>query len=173
MKKVDHNEAKGSARETDGTEDRIARAMRVLMDRDGPGSLMPDRNLRVEEAIMAGTSVKSVSRRHLWAGGIVLLLAGSAIGAVATNIITQRFTGYVELEDGSRVQVEGEMMIETEGDQKQVTINAEGLPAGAGITGGEWRTEDGRVIRVQPVDGGAEATFEMPAGGDAKATGGN
>ncbi len=156
-----------------GTEDRIAQAMRVLMDRGGPGSLMPDRNLRVEEAIMAGHSVKSVSKRHLWAGGILLLLAGSAIGAVATNIITQRFTGYVELEDGSRVQVEGEMMIETEGDQKQVTINAEGLPVGAEITGGEWRTEDGRVIKVQPVNGGAEATLTVPADDAAKTTGGN
>lgn len=121
---------------------------------------------------MAG-STKSVSKRHLWAGGILLLLAGSAIGAVATSVITQRFTGYVELEDGSRVQVEGEMMIETDGDHKQVTINAENLPVGAGITGGEWRTEDGRVIRVQPVDGGAEATFEMPAGATEKAAGGN
>lgn len=173
MKKIDHNEAKGTAREADGTEDRIARAMRVLMDRDGPGSLMPDRNLRVEEAIMAGTSVKSVSKRHLWAGGIVLLLAGSAIGAVATNIITQRFTGYVELEDGSRVAVEGEMILESQGDQKQVTINAAGIPEGAGITGGEWRTEDGQVIQVRPIDGGAEATFVMPAGATEKAAGGN
>jgi len=173
MKSIDHNEAKGTARDKDGTEDRIARAMRVLMDRDGPGSLMPDRNLRVEEAIMAGSNGRSVSKRHLWAGGIVLLLAGTAIGAVATNIITQRFTGYVELEDGSRVPVQGEMIVQTEGDQKQVTINAEGLPAGAGITGGEWRTEDGQVIQVRPIGDGAEATFTVPADGASKPAGGN
>lgn len=117
---------------------------------------------------MAG-SIKSVSKRHLWAGGILLLLAGSAIGAVATSVITQRFTGYVDLEDGSRVQVEGQMMIETDGDHKQITINAENLPVGAGITGGQWTTEDGRVIQVQPVTGGAEATYTAPA----KAAGGN
>lgn len=156
-----------------GTEDRIARAMRVLMDRDGPGSLMPVRNLRVEEAIMAGSNGRSVSKRHLWAGGIVLLIAGSAIGAVATNIITQRFTGYVELEDGSRVPVEGEMIFETEGDQKQVTINAAGIPEGAGITGGEWRTEDGQLIQVRPLGNGAEATYTLPADEASKATGGN
>lgn len=154
------------------TEDRIAQAMRVLMDRERPDSLLPDRNHRIEEAIMAG-SAKRLSKRHVWAGGVLLLLAGSAIGAVATNIITQRFTGYVELEDGRRVQVEGEMMIETEGDQKQVTINAENLPQGQ-ITGGEWRTEDGRVILVQPVQGGAEATLTVPAdAGTQETSGGN
>ncbi|MCW5768608.1 MAG: hypothetical protein KIT19_07975 [Phycisphaeraceae bacterium] len=155
------------------SEDHIARAMRVLMDLEWPGPNPSDRNHRIEEAIMAGSTVRGLSKRHIWAGGILLLLAGSAIGAVATNIITQRFTGYVELEDGSRVPVQGEMMIETDGDRKQVTINAENLPAGAAITGGEWHTQDGRVIRVQPVDGGAEATFVMPAGATEKAAGGN
>ncbi len=162
--------AKGHAA---NTEDHIARAMRVLMDRDWPGPNPPDRNHRIEEAIMAGSNVKSMSKRHLWAGGILLLLAGSAIGAVATNAITQRFTGYVELEDGSRVPVEGEMMIETEGDHKQVTIHAEDLPHGQ-ITGGEWRTDDGRVIKVQPVTGGAEATLTVPADGTTEeSSGGN
>ncbi len=121
---------------------------------------------------MAG-NIKSVSKRHLWAGGILLLLAGSAIGAVATSVITQRFTGYVELDDGSRIPVQGEMMIETDGDNKQVTINAEGLPVGAEVVGGEWRTEDGLVIHVQPVDGGAAATFVAPAGAGEKAADGN
>lgn len=154
------------------TEDHIARAMRVLMDREWPGPNPPDRNHRIEESIMAGSSIKSVSKRHLWAGGILLLIAGSAIGAVASNIITQRFTGYVELEDGSRVQVQGEMLIETNGDNKHVTINAAGIPEGAGITGGQWTTEDGSVIQVEPVNGGAEATYTSPATEPAK-TGGN
>lgn len=164
--------ANRAARLEHSTEDHIARAMRVLMDRDWPGPNPPDRNHRIEEAIMAGSNVKGMSKRHLWAGAILLLVAGSAIGAVASNIITQRFTGYVQLEDGSRVQVEGEMTIETEGDQKQITINAENLPHGAGITGGEWRTEDGRVIQVRPITGGAEATLTVPADEPAK-TGGN
>lgn len=154
------------------SEDHIARAMRVLMDREWPGPNPSDRNHRIEEAIMAGNTGRGLSKRHIWAGGILLLLAGSAIGAIATNIITQRFTGYVELEDGSRVPVQGVMTIETEGAHKQATINVENLPAGAAITGGEWRTQDGRVIHVQPVDGGAAATF-VPAGAGKNSADGN
>lgn len=161
----DRTSATASAQRTSAlsSEDHIARAMRVLMDREWPGPNPPDRNHRIEESIMTGSSIKSVSKRHLWAGGILLLLAGSAIGTVATSVITQRFTGYVELDDGSRIEVEGQVMIETDGDNKQITINAENLPVGAGITGGEWRTQDGRVIQVQPVTGGAEATYTLPA----------
>lgn len=147
------------------SEDHIARAMRVLMDREWPGPNPPDRNHRIEEAIMAG-SIKSVSKRHLWAGGVLLLLAGSAIGAVATNIITQRFTGYVELEDGSRVAVQGELMIQEDGENKEFTVSVENLPEGQ-VVAGEWVTEDGQRIRVEPLSEGHGAMLTVPADGAA------
>lgn len=155
---------------TSGADDRITRAMGILMDREWPGP-MPNRHPRVEEAIMSNTSRTPFLKRHLWAGGVLLLLAGTAIGAVATSVITQRFTGYVELEDGTRMAVEGELMIETEGDGTRITINAENLPEGQ-VTGGVWQTEDGRMIKVRPVSDGAEATLTIPANG-ATSTDGN
>lgn len=167
MMKHTQDQSKGRA-ETNAraTEDHIARAMRVLMDREWPGPNPPDRNHRIEEAIMAGSGIKSVSKRHLWAGGILLVLAGSAIGAVATNVITQRFTGYVELEDGSRVQVEGQLMIQEDGDNKEVTVSVEDLPDGQ-VVGGEWRTQDGRVIKVEPLGDGHGAMLTVPGDGAA------
>ncbi len=136
-------------------DDIVNSALELLGARAWPG---PERNPRIEDYIMNESVGKRTTKRKLLIGGLLLLLGGTAIGAVTTTIITYRFTGVAVDTAGNRYDVEGDVQIEQSGDQQHATVRLEGLPPGP-IQSGELKLEDGRVIQMVPIDGGASVTY--------------
>lgn len=144
--------AKGSA-----AEEIVNSALEMLSVRAWPG---PERNTRIEDYLMSQTNTgRALSRKKLWLGGLMLLLAGSAIGAVTTRLVTYRFTGEGVDAEGNRYSLEGEMQVEEHGDQKQVTMSVDGLPTGGGLQSGELTLEDGRKVQIVPATEGMTITL--------------
>lgn len=142
--------------------DQLNSALDLLGARAWPG---PERNPRIEEAIMNQTGGVYVSKRKLLVGGLLLLLGGTAIGAVTTTLVRQQFTGVAIGRDGTQYEVKGELIEQTQGDQREVSVSLEGLPDQP-IQSGELKLEDGRVLKIQPVDqaGTAAITVDAPPG---------
>lgn len=137
-----------------GPEDIVNSALELLGARAWPG---PERNTRIEEYLM-NESVSTSKKRKLWIGGLLLLLGTTAIGAATTTLITQRFTGYAEDADGNRFEVEGDIQIEQIEGQQQTTVRLEGLPDKP-IQNGQLQLEDGRILQMVPIAGGASVTY--------------
>lgn len=144
--------SKGSA-----ADEVVNSALEMLSVRAWPG---PERNTRIEEFIMdrANAGRPALSRKKLWLGGLMLLLAGSAIGAVSTRLVTYRFTGEGVDAEGNRFALEGEMQIEEQGEQKNITMSVDGLPPAGGLQSGELTLEDGRKVQIVPATEGMTVT---------------
>lgn len=138
-----------------GPDEIVNSALELLGARAWPG---PERNPRIEDYIMNESIGKRTTKRKLLIGGLLLLLGGTAITAATTTLITQRFTGYAEDADGNRFEVEGDIQIEQVEGEQQTTVRLEGLPSKP-IQSGQLQLEDGRVIQMVPIDGGASVTY--------------
>ncbi len=128
----------------------------------------PKRNPRIEEYIaMSASNRLSFSKRQVWIGALATLLCGGVVGAAITTVVVEySFVGSVVLPDGSTRDVAGTLQMEQVGGddanpQYQATVSLDGLPEGGEIQAGTLTLEDGTVMQVVPVDGGAE--FTLPA----------
>jgi len=147
-----------------GPDDIVNSALELLGARAWPG---PERNTRIEEHIMSVVNADRarMTKRKLWIGGLLLLLGGTAIGAVTTSLVTYRFTGVGVDSQGNRYNLEGEMQVEETGDQKQIYMSVDGLPSEGALQSGELILEDGRKVTIVPATEGMTVT--LPADGSA------